>query len=233
MTTIMIVEDDKTICKGVKKIVKDKDGKIEIFTTGYAKEALEYANKRCIDFFLLDIQLLDYSGLALAKQIRQIAKYRFTPIVFITAVPTKELEAFKKIHCYDYIIKPFFQDDVKQVISTLLDYCNEEKENKVLKMKQRDYIHVISQDEIVFIESKNRKLFVSTINEVMEFSSYSLKEITNKLNDEFQQCHKSYIVNKNYIRKCDRANNQLYLFKSKYTIPIGRKYRNRIMEMLN
>jgi hypothetical protein len=28
----------------------------------------------------------------------------FTPIIFITAIPTKELEAFRQIHCYYYLI---------------------------------------------------------------------------------------------------------------------------------
>ncbi|WP_229775528.1 response regulator [Anaerosalibacter bizertensis] len=62
--------------------------------------------------FLLDIQLKDYSGFELAKEIRNIDNYKLTPIIFVTAIPTRELMAFKEIHCYDYIVKPFKEEEI-------------------------------------------------------------------------------------------------------------------------
>lgn len=42
--------------------------------------ALSYAVKSKADLLILDIQLLDYRGTKLAKQLRSISEYRFTRI---------------------------------------------------------------------------------------------------------------------------------------------------------
>lgn len=49
-----------------------------------AAEALSYAEINQVDLFILDIQLLDYRGTELAKQLRSMPKYRFAPILFTT-----------------------------------------------------------------------------------------------------------------------------------------------------
>ena len=118
MANIMIVEDNPNIALGLETIIKSINIDMEITITGYAKEALEKANSKTYELFLLDIQLYDYSGFELAKKIRNINKYKLTPIVFITAIPTKELLAFKEIHCYDYIVKPFTEKEVLDALST-------------------------------------------------------------------------------------------------------------------
>ena len=46
------------------------------------KKLLRYAEDINYDIFLLDIQLKDYSGFELAKEIRNIDNYKLTPIVF-------------------------------------------------------------------------------------------------------------------------------------------------------
>lgn len=120
MTKILIVEDEQLIAEGLAIIINSINSKIETTITGYAKEALDYAKNNYYDIFLLDIQLLDYSGFELAKEIRDTDRYKLTPIIFITAIPARELMAFKEIHCYDYIVKPFKKEEVKSVLETII-----------------------------------------------------------------------------------------------------------------
>ena len=132
MANIMIVEDNPNIALGLETIIKSINIDMEIAITGYAKEALEKANSKTYELFLLDIQLYDYSGFELAKKIRNINKYKLTPIVFITAIPTKELLAFKEIHCYDYIVKPFTEKEVVDALSTVITMELKRKNTLVL-----------------------------------------------------------------------------------------------------
>ena len=61
-------------------------------------------------------------------------------------------------------------------------------------------------------------------------SGYSLKKLLEMINDsKFIQCHKSYILNTNYIEKIDKANNLIYLRNNMGTIPIGKKFRWSIL----
>ncbi|WMM24857.1 LytTR family DNA-binding domain-containing protein [Tissierella sp. MB52-C2] len=232
MSKILIVEDEPIIANGLAAMINSINSKINITITGYAKEALKYAKDINYDVFLLDIQLKDYSGFELAKEIRNINNYKLTPIVFITAVPTRELMAFKEIHCYDYIVKPFKEETVKTILETIINYGVIKEEDTYLKLKQKEYTYFIKQDEIIYIESQNRKIFISTIKERIELSTYTLSQLLKELNTNFIQCHRGYIVNINYIEKIDKGNNDIYIKGAELPISIGRKYRDLIRSKL-
>ena len=233
MTKIMIVEDDIIIAKGLDSIIKSVDEDIETTITPYSKEALEYANDWQYDLFFLDIQLLDYSGYELAKQIRNIDRYKLTLIVFITAIPNKELSAFKEIHCYDYIIKPFKDKEVIEIVKTLVGYCGikEEKDN-FIKFKQGSYMYKVNTKDIIYIESIHKKIKVTMDKEQIEVNNYTLYRVLNELpEDDFIQCHKSFIINRNYIKKINLAKNLIELSSANVQVPkvpIGRKYKENL-----
>jgi len=172
MTNVMIVEDEYNVAEGLKGIIISINKDIDVFITGYAKEALEESRNLKYDLFLLDIQLLDYSGLELAKELREIKEYKFTPIVFITAIPTKELIAFKQTHCYDYIIKPFKEKEVVEVLDEILNYGIKKEDYISFDMKK--YIYRVKIDDIIYIEAIQIRIKVVTINEQFYLSHYTL-----------------------------------------------------------
>lgn len=228
MANVLIVEDEPLIAKGLATIINSINEEIRINITGYAEKALEYAKDMDYNMFLLDIQLKDSSGFDLAKEIRDIDKYKLTPIVFITAIPTRELMAFKEIHYYDYIVKPFKDEEVEHILKTLINYGIEMEEDTYIKIKQKEYSYLINEDEIIYIESRNKKLFIVTINEKISLSTYTLKQLMDKLGENFVQCHRGYIINMNYIEKIHKTENDIYLKGVEIPIPIGRKYKDYI-----
>lgn len=231
MARVMIVEDENNIADGLKTIILSIKEDMEIYSTGYAKEALEKSRGSTYDLFLLDIQLLDYSGYELAKELRNIDKYKFTPIVFITAIPTKELLAFKQIHCYDYIVKPFREKEVVETLSTILNYGI--KKEEYINFNLKNYIYRVKIDEIIYFEVVQRKIEVVTIKERFLLSNYTLKSLEKELSEVFIRCHKGFIVNINYISSIDKLNNIINLKSTKDIIPIGRKYKDNLGGMIN
>lgn len=230
MGVILIVEDEVVIRKGLAHIVKEIDEEYEIFETGSAEDALKIANSKKIDVFFFDIQLLDYSGFDLAKQVREIDIYQLTPIVFITGVHSKELDAYRKVHCYSFIYKPFVPSDIQQVFKELKEGLNNQIP-KTIKFKEKDFTYIINQDEIIFMEAKNRKLLVKTIYEEAIFTTLSLSKVADQLSSQFMQCHKSYVINTGYLHKVDRNNGYLMLNHVDNVIPIGRKYRDDVWRL--
>lgn len=232
MGIILIVEDNKTIATGLKKLIESVDSTHKIVMTGYSKEAFSFALKHRVDAFFLDIQLKDYNGMKLAKELRSQEAYKFTPIVFITAVPSRELEAFKQIHCYEYIIKPFEEEEVREVIETILNHGMAPKVSKsYIKMVQKEFTHVIDQDTIIYVEARNRKIIFKTLDDELTFSTYTLAEVYNELTDQFIQCHRSYIVNKRYIKLIDKKNSEIKLYKTVIPIPYSRSYKEEVLEV--
>ncbi|AFS77741.1 transcriptional regulator, LytTR family [Gottschalkia acidurici 9a] len=229
MAKVLVVEDESIVAKGLATIVRSIDDTLEVNITGYAEEALKYANMEYYDMFLLDIQLKDYSGLELAKEIRNIDIYKMTPIIFITAIPTNEIMAFKEIHCYDYIIKPFREEQVRTALETVINYgIKNEDKKEYLRLDQGRYSYSIDQNEIIYVESKSRKLIITTINEAFKISTYTLYKLLDELSESFIQCHKSYIINMNYIEKIDTVDNLVTLKDIETSIPIGRKYKDSL-----
>lgn len=226
MARAMIVEDDNNIAEGLKTIIFSIKEDMDVFITGYARDALKESSNLTYDLFLLDIQLLDYSGYELAKELRSIDKYKLTPIVFITAIPTKELLAFKQIHCYDYIIKPFKEREIAEALSTIINYGI--KVEEYINFNLKNYIYRVKMDDIIYFEVIQRRIKVITINEQLYLSHYTLKRLEEELTKTFIRCHKGFLVNANYISYIDKSNNFINLKGTEDMIPICRKYKDNL-----
>ena len=99
------------------------DENCNIFDTDNVSEAYRYAIEQDIDLFLIDIILdkqnrHDASGMIFAERMRQLDRYKYTPIIFITSLVDQGLNALHNIHCYNYIEKPF---DIQKVQQNIID----------------------------------------------------------------------------------------------------------------
>ncbi|MPW24517.1 response regulator [Alkalibaculum sp. M08DMB] len=226
MKSILVVEDELIVQQGIKKILLSIDSQLNIMTASYGSKALQIAKGNQILAFLIDIQLLDYNGLLLAEQIRELDRYKFTPIVFVTAIPTKEIIAYKQFHCYDYIIKPFTEEEIRQTMDPIIKHymAPVESEKETLQLKQGEIIYNYRQQDIIYIESINRKLNITTTREVATFSKYTLNTIEKELSDNFIRCHKGIIINTYYIEKIDMKKMNIYVRNFDQPLPLGRKY---------
>lgn len=233
MNTVLIVEDNPIIQNGLEKILLSLDPSLDVIKTGYAKEAFRIAGEIPIDMFLLDIQLYDYSGMELGEQIRSIKDYLLTPIIFITAIPSQEILAFKKIHCYDYIVKPFSDKKAIEVIAPIIHHSmpTEEPANEVLQMRHKGVTYNFRQDEIIFIEARNRQIEITTLHETAVFRNCTLSSIENDLKETFIRCHKGFIVNRDHVLKINHADRQIIVRSDHQPIPIGRKYALNVKEI--
>ena len=226
MANILIVEDEISIASGLENIIKSIDKDITTTVTGYAEQACNMADSDDFDLFLLDIELLDYSGLKLAGEIRRMEKYKLTPIIFITALPSKELLAFKEIHCYDYIVKPFKEETVRDAVNTILKYGV--KKEKYISFNLKDFMYRIKMDDIIYFEAVQRKIEVVTIKERFQISGYTLNGLQEELTNNFIRCHRGYIVNTLYISRIDKVLNVLDLEYTDMKIPVGRSFKDSL-----
>jgi len=236
MGNILIVEDNKLIRDDLIRMAKCVDSSVEVFATGLAEEAFDFAVNNHVSAFFLDIQLEDYSGLELAKKIRKIKLYEFAPITFITAIPTRELEAFRQIHCYDYIIKPYTQVELEIAFSKILiDYisCTRKEKNDKLALKFNGYTQIIDLKDIMYVEYVNRKIVIKTKKDSIQYIHMPLKKFKKMLSDEFFQIHQSVVVNCDYVEGLESCNQRLRLIDEQTVLPIGRSYKKEVGDRIN
>ena len=157
MSTILIIEDDISLNRGVTFALK-KEG-YEVISA-YTKEEGKIAIlQNQIDFLLLDINLPDGSGLDFCKEINDKMDF---PIVFFTANDTEEdmIKGFES-GCDDYISKPFSIGVLKFKINAILKRnCGEAK--NIFKYKDLkidfDSRKVHKRDEEIYLTATEYKL---------------------------------------------------------------------------
>jgi len=135
MASLLIVEDDRTICEFMVRTLTVNGHKCLAAATG--GEAVLLFQKFRIDLVLLDIILPDISGFHLMKQLKGV------PVIYVTA----RNEIMDKIRgldggAEDYIVKPFH---IQELISRV---------NVVLRRYNRENTFCIGKARVEFANQK-------------------------------------------------------------------------------
>ena len=117
MKQILIVEDDELLNKMlVYNLQSEFYGIVSVETV---KEAMEVLKSQQFDLVLLDINLPDGNGYAIAKTIRE--KYSDTIVIFLTANDREsdEIRGYE-LGAVDYITKPFSIHSLQRKVENVL-----------------------------------------------------------------------------------------------------------------
>lgn len=227
----------------LKKIILSANESIKIYEADSENSALDVIKNNDINMFLIDISLKESSGLDLAVKIRNIPKYEFRQIIFLTTHMEYIVQAFKETHCYDYILKPYDKEKVQAMISKLVDNdinnltnkeeeTKEEKKEVIINIKNGIYVGV-KVDDIVFIEVIGKNCEVNTVNGMYIASNMSLKKMLKLIDcDYIIQSHRAFVVNKNYILEIEKIDVKLSTIHFKdytKTALLGYKFKDSVM----
>lgn len=237
---LLIVEDEEIQRKNLRIMLQELGDQYKIFEAGNVNDAMKILNCNDIDLFYLDQNLPDASGLELGRKIRQIDKYQFTWIVFITSHVQYMVEAFKDIHCYDYILKPIEKRDIQRLSKDLLRNLKsieiQDTEKEHLFVNIDGIIAKIFVKDIFFIETFRKTTTIHTSIGKYEIKWFSMSKILNLLNSQkIIQSHKSYAVNFEYILNIDK---RLSCWQIKFNgynemALMGDKYKTEVLRLLN
>lgn len=175
---ILIVDDDPYSIYLIQRFLKFDNVQIESAQSGM--EALELIKKTTFTLFILDIMMKEMDGFELAQTIRNIKKYKYTPIIFITAFYTDPSDIFKgyQTGAFDYLIKPVNKTILYQKVKIFLELDKQKQEiieqrNKLIENQIRffDFANSLA-DWIWEIDKDDKYIFVSDkIKEVMGYDS--------------------------------------------------------------
>ena len=205
-------------------------------------DALKYLNDNKTDVVFLDINMPGLDGVSLGKILTKINKDM--KIIFTTAYKQYAVDAFE-IKAFDYVLKPFSDKRMDEVLTHLINETYQEKEstnfykdspcvNKITG-HLHDKIFVISVDDIYYIETSNKENLIYTKNEtyVSKLKISKLEELLPK--DKFYRTHRSFIVNLDRIVEVEPWFNGTYLLKLmdlEFKVPISRNNVKEFKEIL-
>lgn len=235
MGNVLLVEDNPNAVKKIVQYISKISSESAVVSFAEAGAALQYAKDNEVSLFILDIQLEDYKGTSLAKQLRQLPEYKYTPIIFETALAGEELSAYRDVKCYSFLVKPFDEEEFAAAFRDAMGLSSQmNQQARTIQVEQKQFILEYTVPDIAYVESFGKKLAVHTrsrISDIKEdmISGYTLAGMLALLDDpEFVQCHKSYIVNKRHIEKIDKPGRQIFLKGFAEPIPVGNKYQSAL-----
>jgi len=169
MSHILVV-DDKEGMREFFQIFLTKEGH-QVDTAAAGDEALDLARKSRFDLAIADIKMPGMDGIQVLKGLRELDPQ--IPVIMITAYPTIEssIEAMK-LGAYDYIIKPFSNDEIKIKIAKAIEASALRRENIHLKEGLREKYRF---EGIVGKSSKMAELY-ELMEKVSQISSTILVE---------------------------------------------------------
>lgn len=169
------------------------------------------------DIILLDVVMPMFNGIEVAKELRE---YDSTvKIVFLTSSPEYAVDSYT-VKANNYLLKPI---DNKKLYPCLDELCEEllHKNQKNIHIRCSNAIHKIPLSDIEYVEAQNKHTLFTLRSKPFLESIDSLYHHEDKLTltDGFIKCHRSYIVNINYI---DTYTTKEIRMRSGYRIPISR-----------
>ncbi|OIP40409.1 MAG: DNA-binding response regulator [Desulfobacteraceae bacterium CG2_30_51_40] len=135
MQTILIVDDEKNYLVLLEALLGTEG--YETLTASSAKDALEILRNSDVDLLITDMKMPGMTGMELLEECERLKPD--VPVITLTAYGTIEMavEAMKK-HAYDYITKPFQNEQLKLTVKKALEAHRLEKENRLLRQALSD-----------------------------------------------------------------------------------------------
>ena len=135
---LLIVDDERSMRELLEYMLSKEGYTISLAENG--RTAVEMVEKTEYDLILCDIRLGDITGLEVLKAAKKRTPH--TVVIMISAYATAEtaVEAMND-GAYDYVPKPFDNEELKQTIALALERKTLEAERQVMEDKLKETVH--------------------------------------------------------------------------------------------
>ena len=182
MAKILIVDDNKNMQVILQNLLVDEGYKVISATNG--KDGWSAIIDQSPDLVLLDIRLPEMNGIDILQQITKLDKEIL--VIMITAYGDVETAVeTMKLGAYDYITKPFVNEELKMVIRKALETTELKQEVKVLRQqltnKRSDDILMGNSPAIMRILKQVDLVASTDMSVIIQGKSGTGKEVIAKL----------------------------------------------------
>jgi DNA-binding NtrC family response regulator len=132
---VLIVEDEDLMRELLARILAGENYRIQQASSG--EEALKFLQEHPVDLILTDLKLKGMNGLQLLSEARGLDPEIVVIVMTAYASVETAVEAMRK-GAYDYITKPFINDEIRVMLRRALNERHLSQENRHLKRELRE-----------------------------------------------------------------------------------------------
>jgi two-component system LytT family response regulator len=245
----VIVDDERLARDKLRRFLAETEGLRVIGEAGNGAEAVALICRERPDVVFLDVQMPGMDGFAVLED---LPDEMLPAVVFVTAHDEYAIRAFE-VEAIDYLLKPFDRARLARTVARvrrqlrrdsgelaekvrrlLASGAGERRPLRRIAIRSGGRIQSIPVDEIHWFEAADNYLKIHTAKAVPLIRE-TLAELERRLDpDVFIRIHRTAIVRIESIREVECLFHGDYevVLRSGTRLPLGRKYRDRLLEAL-
>lgn len=188
-----------------------------------AASAREYIRNNTVHLILLDINMPEVSGITFLKSLPNPPK-----VIFTTAYAEYAVEGFE-LNAVDYLLKPFSFHRFKTAVDKVRELLGTQEKNQAswLTINIDKKLYRLSINDILYLEGYGDYVKIHQTDQ-SHLVHDTMKNLLDKLPDNFLRLHRSFIANTNKIEFVE--GNMVQIAGEK--LPIGISYKNVLLERI-
>ncbi len=244
MINAILIDDEERARDSLRTLLASYCPEVTIIAEcGNVPEGVLAINKHNPKLVFLDIEMPEYNGFELLSFFRDVD----FEIIFVTAYNEYALKAFE-VSAVDYILKPVDIDKLKTAVEKASKKLNSfDMKNRLDVLKESfktnqfnkialplaEGLLFVDVLEIIYLEADGSytNVWLKDGSKILVSKKIKFFEETLEGRPNFFRSHRSFMVNINFIKKYNRAENALLLDNGK-TITISRDKKNEFEQEL-
>ena len=228
----IVIDDDKLSRRVIEEFINKTENLTLSGTFSTAVEAINFLKQQeNIELIFLDIEMPEMSGIDFLDTLKNAPQ-----IIIISSKGKYALDAFE-YDVTDYLLKPvayarFYKAVDKALGRTQRTNLSQAGKDEIFIKKNSSLVR-LKYDDILWVEALENYVIFNTFNDKFTIH-FTMKAVELKLPvNKFARVHRSFIVNTNSIREIDDNAIIVKTVDGNKSIPIGKSYREKLMNDLN
>ncbi len=224
MVKIAILDDTELYIEKIKTLLeKNLEVAYRVYEYSTSDSFIKQLHKQSFDIVFLDIMLDKRDGIEVGKIVN--AQNSSTNIIFVSENEEFFRAVYKVTHSY-FLTKDFdeelFVDAIDKAVKSI--------KRDVITIHTKNGYEKFTVSKIVYCEGTRKKTKIVMLDGNSAEHYVSLVDIEDQLPEQtFLKCHKSFVVNMNYITRYDRKS---IFMENEIVVPISKTYIKTVRETL-
>jgi DNA-binding LytR/AlgR family response regulator len=227
----VIIVDDDAVSRELLKICIDRTDDLNLIASceNVRDTIAVLKEEKNIDLILLDVEMPDINGIDFLSTFKDVPR-----VIIISSKKDYAADAFDN-NVTDYIVKPVTYDRFIKAINKARHqentYSLDSENADFIFVRHKNRLQKVAINDIEYTEA-NADYVNLVAGEAKYVIHSSMKNIEARLPaKKFVRVHRSFIVNLSKVKTVEE--NTLYMSTKGLTIPIGRLYKEHLMQRLN